>query len=356
MAGALDCLGQRLIRSFALPAGACSFTATAVSACMVCIELPEVTLTDQLWAADTVVFARPSAENAFKYAATSTLRGRIEDPIPFLVSSAARRQFDRNEDIAALVLRMPDGTWDLRGLGGSELVEFAKVALQSERAWTDQANDPDRALAFRDMHDHSSPNLRRLALTELSRFPYIDLKSMDVGLSPDWIAERLFDVSWIAWQPILVHLLGLHRDPRAHEFIRQHALKIREEDRLPWLVALIEVEGEAGVQRILANTLQTDQPAQARLAAVQALTIHAEATPQLSPSLTAALRHLIADDAELAAFAAEPFLRRRDFSLAADAEAILSKGGVRDPASAFVLKHYVTLARTHSAGVLSQSQ
>lgn len=330
----------------------CALTASVASACMVCVDLPDETLTDQLWAADVIVFARPSSQNPFNYEVTSTLRGTLEAPIPFLVNTAARRQFAKRSDTAALVLRMPDGTWDLRGLGGPDFSQFVHDALDNEVAWTDEANDPDRAEAFRALHAHTSPNLRRLALTELSHFPYRELKAMQVGLTTDWMARRLFDASWFGWQPVLVHLLGLHSEPLAHDLVRRHAMQIRVEDRVPWLVALVEIDGATGVDKVVAQARSEGPTDEVARAAIRALAIHVDATPDLVEAILPALRLLMSDDPDLAAEAAGAFLRVEDFSMAPDISRILDKDRVDSPASYFVLTNYVAQARAAQMDVI----
>ncbi|MEM6914004.1 MAG: hypothetical protein AAF511_08500, partial [Pseudomonadota bacterium] len=329
-----------------------AFTTTNAAACTVCIELPAETLTDQLWSAETILFARPSTANPFTYEARSVIRGAVEEPIPFLVNATARRHFAQNSETAALVLRMPDGTWNLRGWGGEDFLQFVHVILANERTWSDEVDDPERSQAFRELHAHHAPNLRRFALTELSYFPYRDLKSLDVELPTDWIARRLFEASWFGWQPILVHLLGLHADPQAHDLVRRHAMRISANSRVPWLVALIEIDGETGVDMVVKQAISEGPSDEAADAAVRALAIHVDATPHLVEAIRPALIRLISDNPDLAAEAVQAFLRAQDFSIASEVSHILENGGVINPASSFVLTNYVAQARAAHMEVL----
>ena len=343
MASPLASARSALRRSFA--AGVLAAWAGAASACLVCVELPEDTLTDRVWAAEAIALARPDPDNPFVYAPVKVLAGASDDPIPFLVDSSSRRRFAADPALAALVLRAPGGDWQLAGQGGPEIGRFVSEALAQETAWSDEADDPDRAAAFRALHAHDNAMLRKLALTEMARMPYAQVRQTEVALPVGWLADRLVDPAWYGWQPVLVTLLGLHPDPAARDLVRARALTVRPEDRAPWLVALIEADGAAGIARMLGDS-RDDAAARA---AVRALVTHADPGNERAPALAAALVRLASDHPGLTAAAVPGLAALGDFSLAPRVADLLASGAVTDPAEAFALKSYLAQARAGQA-------
>lgn len=328
-----------------LAAGVLALWAAPASACLVCVELPEDTLTDRIWAAEAIALVRPDPDNAFAYAPVKLLAGASGDPVPFLVDSASRRRFAADPALVALVLRAPGGEWELAGQGGPEIGRFVSEAMAQETAWSDEADDPDRAAAFRALHAQDHALLRKLALNEMARMPYAQVRQTEVALAVDWLSDRLVDPGWYGWQPVLVKLLGLHPDPAARDILRARALTIRPEDRAPWLVALIEADGEAGIARMLGDS----QDGAAARAAIRALVTHAGATPEHAPAVAAALVRLASDHPGLAAEAVPGLAALGDFSLAPRVADLLASGAVADPAEAFALKLYLAQARAGQA-------
>ncbi|MEE4120298.1 MAG: hypothetical protein V2I65_14935 [Paracoccaceae bacterium] len=319
-------------------------TGGAAVACAVCIALPEDTLTDRVWAAGLVALARPDPANPFAYRLDATLAGGAATPVDLLVNSAERHRMAVDPNRVALLLHGPEG-WRIGGHGGPDLALLARRMLDRESAWSDAADDPDRVAAFAALHAHPDPGIRRLALSELARAPYARLRGIEVGLEVDWIAARLDEAAWYPWRPVLVQLLGLHADPAAHALVRFHALEVDAGARAPWLMALVEIDGAAGINRILATRPEGD----AARAAAGALAAHAAPGHDLAPELAAALRALASQDPGLAAEAAPGLAALGDFSLAPSVADLLASGAVADPAEAFALKAYLAQARARQA-------
>lgn len=62
------------------------------AACSICIDLPDDTLSDRVWVAETVALARSDPANPFAYRIAETLGGRREAPVTFVVHSIERRR------------------------------------------------------------------------------------------------------------------------------------------------------------------------------------------------------------------------------------------------------------------------
>jgi hypothetical protein len=314
-------------------------------ACSVCIDLPADTLVDRVWAADTIALGRSDPANPFTYQIVETLVGGTDEPVGFLVNSIERRRMASDPGHVTLLLHGPDG-WRIDGHGGAELVAIARRTLAHEATWTDEANDPDRIAAFAELQAHPDPTIRRLALAELARAPYGLLRGIEVTLDPDWLAARTTDATWYAWRPVLVQLLGLHADPTAHVLVRTNALSVPPQTSVPWLIALIEIDGAAGIDRILAENPKGEA---ARAAAV-ALVAHADPSHELAPAVGMALRRLASADPVIAAECIPGLRALGETSLAPDIEQMLTDGRVADPRVAFALRSYLAAARRTTEG------
>jgi hypothetical protein len=325
---------------FAALALGLAVTVSPAAACSVCIDLPDDTLTDRIWDADTVALGRSDPANPFAYRIVETLSGGTEVPVGYLVNSIERRRMASDPEHVTLLLHGSDG-WRIDGHGGAELVALARQILAQEATWGDEAIDPDRIAAFVARQAHSDPAIRRLALAELARAPYALLRGIEVTLDPDWLAAMTTDATWYAWQPILVQLMGLHTDPAAHALVRANALSAQPTDSVPWLIALIEIDGAAGIARILAENPEGE----AASAAAAALVAHADPEHEHALAVGAALRQLALSDPRVAAECIPGLRALGETSVAPDIERMLAEGRVADPRGAFALRSYIAAAR-----------
>ncbi len=316
-------------------------------ACTVCIALPEDTLTDRVWAADTVALARPDPAEPFDYRVEQALSGNASPAVNLLINSVERHRMTLDPHRVALLLHGPDG-WQI---GGPDLALLARRMLDHKVDWSDAANDPDRSAAFAALHAHPDPMIRRLALSELARAPYDDLRGIEVALDVDWLAAGLAEAAWYPWRPILVQLLGLHADPAARALVRSRAFDVAADSRAPWLTALVEIEGKAGIDRILA----TQPQGEAAIAATRALVAHADPGHDLAPELAAALRTLAAGYPAVAAEAVAGLRALGDWSFAPDAAGLLAGGYVAEPGAAFALKIYLLTAQAMKRKAVAQT-
>lgn len=310
------------------------------SACVVCVEIPERTLSDRIWAAESVVLARPDTEDVFRYEIAEVLVGHPSSEINFLVNSVERRLMAQDKGRVAVLLHGPDG-WEIAAKGSLQMVELVSEILSNKSQWSDEPNDPDRIAAFGELHSHEDPGIRRVALTELSRATYPQLREIDVLLDPFWLEARLSDPAWFGWRPILAHLLGLSTDPRAHSIVRSRALEVPASLRWPWLAALIEIDGSDAIDRILDQRPQGEEA----LAAVQALNLHADANSMLAPSIGSALRTLGAANPVMAAEAVTGLATLQDYAFVPEVVRLLAEGQIKDPAAEFSLMVYLASAR-----------
>jgi hypothetical protein len=330
-------------------------SAGAAHACIVCFELPEKTLTDRVWAADAVVLARPDADNPFTFEPVEILCGQPGGTIPFLVDSVTRHAMTRDIGLHAVMLQQPDKTWVRGPMGGGDLAGLVLRMLAQEAAWRDAPDNSGRGRAFLALHAHVDPAIRALALHELARLPYAQLRDIDVALSVDWLTRGIADRSAYPLRPLLVWLLGLHDDPAAHAIVRERAFDMPAATRSLWLVALIEIDGVEAIDAILSASSRDDD----RHAAVQALVAHADPARAVAPAVAAALRELAPVSPAIAANAVVGLEALGDFALASQVADMLMQGRVADPAMAFRLKIYLAASRSryiHPLAAVMQDQ
>lgn len=320
-------------------AGFLAWAAPAL-ACVVCIEQPQETLADRIWAADSVVFARSASDDPFRYTDVTALKGGTDEAIPFMVNSVERKRMERNADWGGLVLY--DGqTWSLAAHGGADLAQFITDVLRNETHWRDSPNDPDRLAAFADLQDHKNTALRRTALTELSRVPYADLREVPITLQVDWIVPRLSDGAWFGWKSLFAQMLGLHPDPRAHDIVRQRAQSTHGSDRVAWWVAWIEREGAEAMASLSATVTNAEEVRDL----AQALRLHATADTDLAPMIASTLKRLATQNPVAAGEAVHGLQALGDFSFVTEARALLEEDRIANPDTAFALRVYLAQAR-----------
>jgi len=171
-----------------------------------------------------------------------------------------------------------------------------------------------------------------------------------VALEIDWLAARLRDPDWFGWWPILTQMLGIHDAPAAQAIVRARAFDVPAATRAPWLMALVEVDGAAGIDHILSRASGQEE---AR-AAIRAFVAHADPENEQAPALAAAIKRLATGDPNLAAEAVAGLRALGDWSFSHEVAAMLAGAQVADPAAAFALKSYLATARRKEApGMIS---
>ena len=294
--------------------------AMPAAACPVCIDKPEATLADRLLRADAVVIAREDPARPFHYAPIETLRGEAGAvPIPLLLDSATRRRLAARPDDGVLFVRNGDA-WSGAGYADAVRRDTVAAILAEGPGWDE---DPVARFAFFEaLLHHREGELSRLAVDELSRAPYGQIRTMAKPLDGATASRALTDRTEIPWRAFHILMLGLSERPEHRALIRERnatAARLgwsRELDA--WATALVEIDGPAGVARLAEDWFETPgRDVEALRAVITAFAVQArEGDPALRPSILAALHDLPSRRPDVAGSVAAALGEIGDFSQA----------------------------------------
>jgi hypothetical protein len=324
------------------------FAATPAVACLVCITVPQRTIADAVIEADTVVLAREDATRAFAYAPVAILKGgEAIAAIPFLVDSTTRRRLAADPD-AAVLFAYDGADWTRLGHAGAEARRMIEAILAAAPAWDRDPDHAGRFDFFAARHDHADPLVRELALAEISRAPYAQIRTMTPRLTRTQIVSVLRDPKWVDWAPIHILFLGLSDDPADHAFVRRAFDAAARGDRqlAAWATALAEIEGPPAIDRLRGRYFEDPSrtPEEMRAIVTAFATLARGGDPTLRPGIDAAFRALASGPPALAAEAARQLAWAQDWSQAATFADLLASGEIEDPAAEFVIAIYLEAA------------
>ena len=337
------------MRRLALVAAALAFLAGPAAACLVCIEVPEHTLADRVLGATDVVLARPDPDQPFTFAPVATLKGDgAGSPISQLVDSQTRRHLDADPDASVLFARDADG-WTRLADATPQLRATVAAILDAAEAWDAEADHAARFAFFAARHDHEDPTVRALALAEISRSPYAQIRTINPRLGRAALSRVMRDPKMTEWAPIHILFLGLSDDPADHAFVRRafDAVSGGSGGHLAaWATALAEVDGPPAIDRLRALYFKDPgrSPEDMRAVAIALATLAEGGDPALRAGIDAAFRDLAMERPALAGEAARYLTWAKDWSQAGRLEALLAAGEVPDPAAEFAITYYVEAA------------
>lgn len=248
---------------------------------------PSQTLVDILLATEQIAIARLDPSNPDRYLLVETLAGPDVPDLPVKVDPGMRALLA--EDPSSTVLLARDGAygpWMEIAFLDDRYRDFIFRILRRQSELL-LGNDRKRLRLFAELLNDPSPDIRRLALQELDRAPYGDLKSLrlpkvqtlrqDLGSSDD------------ALLPIRVLLAGLSRD-LSYSPVLSDGLDTAIRQDLPYLgayaTALVELEGQQAVELIFDRYLTSaslSPLAQERL--LQAMFIQYKTAPRSTRQL-----------------------------------------------------------------------
>jgi hypothetical protein len=188
-----------------------------------------------------------------------------------------------------------------------------------------------------------------MALIELAGLPYPVLRTTSARIGRGEVARMISDPLWAEWAPIAILLLGLSDDPADRSFVQRAATIAAETGGSAhlgaWITALLETEGEAGLDRIVQTWLaDSSYPDDILREVGLALASHAGRNDATGAAIRTAAGRLAAARPPVAAALARIMTERGDWSLAADAAIWLDEGRITSPADSFLLMNYVLAA------------
>lgn len=335
-----------LLRGLAMVLCLALATPSPALACPFHGYLPPLTVVDRLLDADRIVVARP--DPAGRLVARETLRG---PDAPAALPPPDRTALDRLEASPAdglLYAHDPiDGRWRQLAYLDAAYRQAVEAVLAGAERWS----HPEAAARFRlaaGWLDAPDPRLRELALRELDRAPYALLRSLDLDFDPTSTAGQ----GDPALAPIRALLLGASGGPAAAEAVRagltKHAYGPGWSTALgAYAVALVEIDGEAGLDRLEREFLAAPQAGPDQLGPViEALAIHRGLDAEPAPArIDARLARLVDRRPETAVLVARRFGSREDWSQAAPLERLLQEKRIAAATSLIAVSSYVAMAR-----------
>lgn len=294
--------------------------AQSALACGVCIEKPEKTVSDRLLDADTVAIAREDRDQPYSFKPVTYLAGAAHDaPIPYLVDSATKKRLERNPEDGVLMLREGDA-WTRAGYANAAWRSTAARVLEHRARWQ---YDPKARFTFFEalLHD-PDPFLRHLAIDELTRASYDDIRGLTQPIKGAVARQSLNDLTRLPWQSFYILMLGLSDREEDHALVRERmtrAARNGSSSQLDaWATAFVEIDGVEGVRQLHDNWF--DEPrrtSQELRAIVAAVTVHAKhGDPGLKEPVLAALAGLARRRPDVVGTVAIAFEEIGDFSRA----------------------------------------
>ena len=332
--------------------------APAARACAFDAWLPPLTLVDRLFDADAVALGVADPEDPARWVLSGAPRAvstsaYAPDPAAFLAAGADARPPALDADEAVLFAHDPlDDVWRRLEVVDRVTRPAIERILAEAPGWQDPL-DPARIALAAEMLGARDGRLRRLALRELDRAPYPTLRALDLPLGADALAESLRDPAAGQSETIHALLLGLAGGPRAQALVAGRLGAAAPGEAISpalgaWAVALVELQGEAGVEaldaRFLASEAGRDPADLAPI--VEALAIQAEAAPPpVRARILATLEARLAARPDLAAPVARSFGGRGDYAMGPGVQAALARRAGLPAAEAMTAAGYVFAAR-----------
>jgi hypothetical protein len=186
----------------------------------------------------------------------------------------------------------------------------------------DQGSDASRLSIFENLQDHPEPELRELALLEIDKAPYDQLRRMDIRIPVDSLLGELWTPQGYPYQPIRVLLLGLSGDDAARREMREFVERVDDwdwaENLGAFATALIELDGAAGIA-LLDDRMLSDlgQPLDKLEQIIEALAIHSGVgSDEIRSEISTVLDRLVRSRPEAAPLVARQFGNRQDWTMA----------------------------------------
>lgn len=336
-----------------------SFTVTClvpgpIFACAFDMIKPDRTQIDWIVEAETLVLARPTANNPFSYETLSVLHGNGErPPINQLVDSATRRTLALNQRDSVLFAYQPDSGWQRVALVNDGFRDILDTALAHRASWN--TGMPQSRMEFVSaLQDSPVPVHKAIVIGELDKVPYADLRQLDLRIPSEDLLADLWTQRGYPYQAIRALLLGLSDDPSArkeiHDYINRAADSQWSNNLGAFAAAFIELEGKDGVDHLDRTMLRDpDQPLDRVEQIVMALSVHhGLSDTNVNAAIKGVVQDLVERRPETGAIVARQFSLRSDWSQAMILEPLVQQRKVA-LTDLVTISVYVARARENDA-------
>ncbi len=331
---------------------AAAFSASQAIACGFHTYVPQPTLVDRLLVSDHIVLARPDPEDPFRFVATSSIEGPIDEvELPHLVDSTTRKRMAANPDSHVLFARDGAyGPWQRIAYIDEDMAPVLNQVTANLAEWSGVDSDRGRYEYFAGLINSQNIGVRRLALRELDQASYGVFRSLEIEPDPDSIRQRLGLLTENDLAPIRILLLGLSDAPEVGGLLQAGVDRNKGSGASAFLgayaTAWVEHSGSDAARRLASEYLLDDTlPYPSREMIVEALAIHAETGDAgTSEAVRDALSSALRADAELAPAVARQFGIRNDWSLSLPISEVLYGNKLTSMTDIILVSQYVALA------------
>ena len=330
-------------------------------ACMVCIPFPEGTAIDDLLDADAVVLARENPHKPFSYVAIETLRGELEDPaIDLFVNSSTRRRLSLDPDYAMVLVRLRNSRpsqpgeryqWRSIGFASDDYEAIVRATLKNAATWQSPGGDEHRYDYFMRRLASNELEVQKLAYLEVGKAPYEVIRRADAFVDSARVHAFLADPLYLEWRRLYILLLGVDASATDAAIVRETLQNLAYFDRTlnlsAWATALIEVDGEAGIEWLEKQYVGNPGRAQDRvLETLKALST--QGSVPLSPlrlRIVESYRLLLETHPQLAGWIARDLVSWQEWQLAEALADLRADNIALDGPSGFAIDYYLGRAR-----------
>lgn len=340
-----------------LVAGLCALTwgwfAGLALACSFHTVLPEKSFSDRLTGASHIAFAREDIHRPFTFQVEHKVQGDFSNlDIPLLVDSTTRRRLNINSGDSVLLVRSADdGSWHRLAYVHESDRDLFNRLVNAKGNWSAIAGRDTRFETFAALQDHPRAALQRIALTELDKTSYGQLRTMDVRLSAAELQSSFNDRFGLPWVPIRILMLGILGDAESKSAIQraiQRAGSAGFERNLgAWSTAFIEIEGDEAINLLTREFLLSGSQTRESIEMVlTALAVQrAQGEPSIRPTMDANIAKFLAAAPEFAPLVAKAFGAQNDYAYSSVLRETMKSGKLRNPRDLILVASYLSLAK-----------
>ncbi len=298
---------------------AASLSASTALACAFHNFEPQITVVDQLLASEEIALAYPTFDDALRYDPLASIGSDLEDvEIPQRVDAATIEKFSQNPDGYVLFARESYGKWTRMANVDGDMVEVFDDILSRLDRWR-AGDDADRMVYFATKLGHQDIRVHRLALRELDRIDYAQLRQLELNISVEAIMSRMVVLSDPYLQPIQILMLGMTGGSDWGALLKSGLDEQSDEAGAAfgaYATAYIEVVGAEAARHVARNFVsKSSLSTNARTLAAQALALQGSlADAALSETIRQEVAAALKADPTLAPIIAHQFGQYEDWT------------------------------------------
>jgi hypothetical protein len=232
------------------------FPAGAVTACTLCVGLPEQSDADYLIRGHCVILAREDSGRPFSFAPLEVLKGEFDGRgIGLLVDSVTRRRLAADPELkVVLVQDQPRGPWRRLGLASPKFEAVVRRILVLSPSWEGKQGRIKRVEFFMPLFGHEDPQIYRLAYLEMGRADYGVIKRLGRVVQRAQIMPMLEQRQYIEWRPLAILILAQNPNVADRQYIWRSLESAQQlgltRNLAAWTTAALEINSQRAISFI----------------------------------------------------------------------------------------------------------